>query len=133
MSPERDPWSVLGVARGSSPDAVRRAYLSLVRIHHPDRYPSGSREYRIHEERMKEINQAYRTIVSQSPTVISTPSPPPPSRPRRASVHIDPESLKCKAHGRWAVIFCRVCNAPLCSRCDPSLSGLCSVHRRRRH
>jgi hypothetical protein len=134
MNAKRDPWSVLEVSRKSSPEAVRQAYLRLVRLHHPDRYPANSREQRIHEERMKEVTEAYRAILGQaepspdrsSPS--SSPAGPPP--PRRREVRVDPDSLKCRAHGRWAVIFCRVCAAPLCSRCDTALSGYCRAHRR---
>jgi DnaJ family protein A protein 2 len=32
-----DPYDVLGIARGASPADVRRAYLSLSLVHHPDR------------------------------------------------------------------------------------------------
>ncbi len=132
MAPERDPWLVLGVSRASSKETVRQAYLRLVRLHHPDRYPPGSREHHVHEEQMKAVTEAYRTILNHFAGMTSSS---PSSRPRpssRVSVRIDPESLKCRAHARWAVIFCRVCNAPLCSRCDTALSGFCASHRSRR-
>jgi molecular chaperone DnaJ len=33
-----DPYEVLGVTPGATPDEVRRAYRELVRRHHPDRH-----------------------------------------------------------------------------------------------
>lgn len=32
-----DPWQVLGVPRGSGPEAIKAAHRRLVREHHPDR------------------------------------------------------------------------------------------------
>ncbi|MBL8790461.1 MAG: J domain-containing protein [Rhizobiales bacterium] len=33
-----NPWAVLGVTREASPDEIRQAWLSLVKMYHPDRY-----------------------------------------------------------------------------------------------
>lgn len=33
-----NPWVVLGVANGSSPDAIKMAYRNLVKMYHPDRF-----------------------------------------------------------------------------------------------
>ena len=133
MAVKRDPWTVLGVPSSSSPETVRKAYLALVRVHHPDRYPPGSREARMHEERMKDITEAYQAILHQ-PSASGGATAGARTRPRPARtatrVRRDAQSLHCVAHGRWAVIFCRVCDAPLCSRCDPALTGYCRLHRR---
>ncbi len=134
MAGKRDPWMVLGVPSASSPEMVRKAYLALVRVHHPDRYPPGSREARIHEERMKEITEAYQAILHlrTTPAGSSTRTRARP-RPVRTTTRVrwgNAQSLHCVAHGRWAVIFCRVCDEPLCSRCDPALTGYCRLHRR---
>ncbi len=32
-----DPWAVLGIAEGASPDEIRRAYLQRVKEHPPER------------------------------------------------------------------------------------------------
>ncbi len=133
MAAKRDPWTVLGVTSSSSPEAVRKAYLALVRVHHPDRYPPGSREARMHEERMKEITEAYQAILHQRLAAGTGPAGPRTRpRPTRTATRVrwDPQSLHCITHGRWAVIFCLVCDAPLCSRCDPALTGYCRLHRR---
>src|SRR5258706_7312915 len=36
MTSEPDPYRVLGLARGASPDDIRRAYRRLVKANHPD-------------------------------------------------------------------------------------------------
>ena len=62
-----DPYVVLGVAPGADRETVRRAYLALVKRHHPDRhYAEGTpAEFiRVADLRMAEINAAYRTIMS---------------------------------------------------------------------
>jgi DnaJ like chaperone protein len=58
---------VLGLAPGADRETVRRAYLALVKRHHPDRhYAEGTpAEFiRVADLRMAEINAAYRTIMS---------------------------------------------------------------------
>jgi curved DNA-binding protein CbpA len=57
-----DPWEVLGLAEGASEAARRDAYRRLVRVHHPDRFQSGSAEQRDAQARMADINAAYRMI-----------------------------------------------------------------------
>ncbi|MDA8195564.1 MAG: J domain-containing protein [Thermaerobacter sp.] len=119
-----DPWQTLGIVPGASPEAIRAAYLRLVRIHHPDRYRNDPVRYRQEEDRMKEINAAYRQLVAGGP-VAPPRRPAPGPRPRP----VDLRNLKCGPHRRWAVGYCTACAAPLCSRCDPALSGWCDRHR----
>jgi len=54
----KDYYRILGVPRSASGEDIRRAYRRLARAHHPDRN-EGSPES---EERLKEINEAYRVL-----------------------------------------------------------------------
>lgn len=49
-----DPYEIIGVARGSSDEEIRRAYLKLVKELHPDVNPSKAAE-----ERFKKITAAH--------------------------------------------------------------------------
>ncbi|MGI5243988.1 DnaJ C-terminal domain-containing protein [Dactylosporangium sp. CA-139066] len=53
----RDPYEVLGVARGAGRDEIQRAYRRLARRHHPDVSAEPGAE-----ERFKEITAAYRVL-----------------------------------------------------------------------
>jgi curved DNA-binding protein len=54
----KDYYRILGVPQSASGEDIRRAYRRLAREHHPDRN-EGSPES---EERLKEINEAYRVL-----------------------------------------------------------------------
>jgi curved DNA-binding protein len=53
----RDPYAVLGVARGADADEIRKVFKKLARQYHPDlnKAPEAA-------DRFKEINQAYEII-----------------------------------------------------------------------
>src|SRR5436305_6841072 len=53
-----DFYSVLGVARTSSDDEIKKSYRKLAMTYHPDRN-NGSKEA---EERFKEITEAYDVL-----------------------------------------------------------------------
>jgi curved DNA-binding protein CbpA len=57
-----DPWEVLGLVEGASEAERREAYRRLVLAHHPDRFPSGGAEQPFAQDRMAEINAAYRMV-----------------------------------------------------------------------
>jgi molecular chaperone DnaJ len=54
----RNPYEVLGVARGATPDDVKSAFRRLAAQHHPDRNPDDDSA----QDRFKEINQAYQVL-----------------------------------------------------------------------
>jgi len=53
-----DPYKVLGVEPGSSPEDIKKAYIKLAMEHHPDRNPDDKTA----EDKCKEINAAYELI-----------------------------------------------------------------------
>lgn len=57
----RDPFSVLGVSRDASDDEIKKAYRSLARENHPDKFTDPAESARA-SEKMKEINAAYEEI-----------------------------------------------------------------------
>jgi hypothetical protein len=61
----RDPYQVLGVAPGASPDRIKSAYRELAGKYHPDKVSHLGEEFReLAERRFKEIQQAYHELVS---------------------------------------------------------------------
>ncbi len=61
-----DPYVVLGVPPGADPIVVRKAYLDLVKRHHPDRHfaeGTPAEFIRVADLRMAEINAAYKAII----------------------------------------------------------------------
>jgi DnaJ-class molecular chaperone len=54
----RDPYTVIGVARGASQDDIRKAYRKLAKEFHPDRNQGNDKA----SERFKEISAAYDII-----------------------------------------------------------------------
>ncbi|MDR3620694.1 MAG: DnaJ C-terminal domain-containing protein [Paludisphaera borealis] len=59
--PERDYYEVLGVARDATPEAIKKAYRSLARKHHPDVNPGDKAA----EKQFKEVQQAYDVLADQ--------------------------------------------------------------------
>ena len=56
-------YTILGVNKGASQDEIKRAYHKLAKEHHPDRIVNASEsEKKYHENKMKEINDAYENL-----------------------------------------------------------------------
>ncbi len=56
-------YETLGVAPGTPPDALRRAYVDLARRLHPDRFvDAGPGERTDADRRMREVNEAFRVL-----------------------------------------------------------------------
>ena len=76
-----DPFTVLGVAPGATPDEVAAAYRSLAKAWHPDRRGGDG------DERMAEINLAYELLrAGAHHDRRSRPAPPAPARGKGAGL-----------------------------------------------
>jgi len=61
----KNPYEVLGLKPGATEDEIKAAYRELVKKYHPDRHqdnPLGD----LAEEKMREINEAYDTLIGGS-------------------------------------------------------------------
>ena len=59
-----DPYKVLGVSPTASEDEIKKAYRKLSRMYHPDsNMDKSEREKQIAEEKFKEVQTAYETII----------------------------------------------------------------------
>jgi len=110
----RTHYDTLGIGREASAAQIKRAYRSLVKLCHPDLFPSGSAAAAEAEKRMKQVNMAY--------TVLSNPR-------KRASYdsklgvgecrYSEPQPEHCEKCGQltlyWhtqrSVALCDVCRA----------------------
>ena len=55
---------ILGLHPGASQEEVTQAYKDLVNVWHPDRFSNNLRLQKKAEEKLKEINAAYESILS---------------------------------------------------------------------
>lgn len=60
----KDPYEVLGVSRNATDEEIKTAYKELAKKYHPDNY-ANSPLADLAEEKMKEINEAYDTVISK--------------------------------------------------------------------
>lgn len=62
---KRDYYEVLGVAKGSSDEDIKKAYRRLASKYHPDKVVDEA-EKKVLEEKLKEVNEAYETLGNAS-------------------------------------------------------------------
>ena len=63
---KRDPYEVLGVARGASIDEIKNAYRKLANKYHPDKVNYLGDEFKeLANKRFKEIQEAYQELVNR--------------------------------------------------------------------
>lgn len=63
---DADPYEVLGIPRGASPEEIRKAYRRLAAQYHPDKVSHLGAEFReMAETRFKEIQQAYDQLLGK--------------------------------------------------------------------
>ena len=56
-------YTILGLSKNASQDEIRKAYHKLAKEHHPDKFVNSSdSEKKYHENKMKEINDAYENL-----------------------------------------------------------------------
>ena len=60
----RDPYEVLGVSKTATDDEIKRAYREKAKKFHPDNFADDENAREMAEEKMKDINEAYDTIMN---------------------------------------------------------------------
>lgn len=60
---QKNPYEVLGVSERASEEEIKKAYRTLVKQYHPDRYTDNPLKD-LADEKLREINQAYDSIMS---------------------------------------------------------------------
>ncbi len=61
----KDPYEVLGVSRDATDEQVKAAYRDKARKFHPDNFTDNPAAAEMATEKMKEINEAYDTIIKR--------------------------------------------------------------------
>jgi hypothetical protein len=67
--PHKDPYAVLGIEPGVSPDEIKAAWRALARRHHPDLTGDDPELARRATRRMAEINAAYAALTRAGETI----------------------------------------------------------------
>ena len=60
----KDPWTQLGIKRGSTTEEIKKAYRRLTFQYHPDRVVHLGEEFKVlAENRFKDIQEGYRELM----------------------------------------------------------------------
>ena len=65
-----DPYEVLGVSEDADEETIKKAYRTLVKKYHPDRYVNNPLSD-LAAEKIKEINKAYDTIMNNKNNAVN--------------------------------------------------------------
>jgi len=66
-------YRILGLPPGAPKDDVKRAYLDLVQVWHPDRFSHNPRLQKKAEDNVKRINEAYEALKDHEPPAEQVP------------------------------------------------------------
>lgn len=73
-----DPFTILGIAPEAEPEEIRRAYLKLAKIYHPDRYSTADLPPEVREYlagMAQRVNAAYETVEAAHKRKAARPDP----------------------------------------------------------
>ncbi len=59
-------FEVLALQPGATPEQAKRAYITLVKRWHPDRFANDPEQQKLAEEKMRTINVAYEALVGEA-------------------------------------------------------------------
>jgi len=109
----RSHYETLGIPKEASAERIKRSYRKLVKLYHPDQFPSRSRAQAEAEKQMREINAAY-SVLSKP---VSRTSYDGKFNGRACSqIQLDPEHCsRCgKLTGHWQSTLRKVALCPAC-------------------
>ena len=78
---EKDYFSILGVSRNAKKEEIIKAYRKLAAKYHPDKH-YGNPLAELAEEKFKEINEAYHTLVGDE-VIYTAAQKPKKSAPKK--------------------------------------------------
>ena len=83
-----DPYAVLGLVSGASYEQVRKAYVNLAKLYHPDRYASAELPPEVLEylfTQARRVNAAYAALEGARRTQANTTAPAPAGKAATAA------------------------------------------------
>ena len=58
---QQNPYTVLGIPRNASPEAVKKAYFGLIREHPPEKDPQGFKRIRLAYDSLRDMDKRSQT------------------------------------------------------------------------